>query len=45
MHLHNGGIHREPIGNGEHFVDLRSTPVTGCDNRINLLLNWQAGLN
>ena len=42
---YNGAIYWEPIGNGERFVVLRSTPVTGRDNRINVILNWQAGLN
>ena len=41
---YNGAIYWEPIGNGERFVVLRSTPVTGRDNRINVLLNWQSGL-
>jgi hypothetical protein len=42
---YNGAIYWEPIGNGERFVVLRSTQVTGRDNRINVILNWQAGLN
>jgi hypothetical protein len=42
---YNGGLFWEPIGNGERFVVLRSTPVTGRDNRINVLTNWQAVLN
>jgi hypothetical protein len=42
---YNGAIYWEPIGSGERFVVLRSTPVTGRDNCINVLLNWQAGLN
>jgi Tol biopolymer transport system component len=41
----NGAIYWEPIGNGQRFVVLRSAPVTGRDNRINVLLNWQAGSN
>lgn len=40
-----GGIYWEPIGNGERFVVLRSTPAAGRDNRINVRLNWQAALN
>jgi Tol biopolymer transport system component/tRNA A-37 threonylcarbamoyl transferase component Bud32 len=39
-----GAIYWEPIGNGERFVVLRSTPTAGRDNRINVILNWQAGL-
>ena len=42
---YNGAVYWQPIGNGERFVVLRSAPVTGRDNRINVLLNWQAGLN
>ena len=42
---YNGGLFREPIGYGERFVVLRSTPATGRDNRINVRTNWQAGLN
>jgi Tol biopolymer transport system component len=41
----NGAIYWEPIGNGERFVVLRSAPVTGHDNRINVLTNWQVALN
>jgi hypothetical protein len=40
-----GGVFWEPIGNGEPFVVLRSALASGRDNRINVLLNWQAGLN
>ena len=32
-------IYWEPIGNGQRFVVLRSVPVTGCDNRINVIIN------
>ncbi|MBN8730420.1 MAG: hypothetical protein J0L64_07770 [Acidobacteria bacterium] len=42
---YNGAIYSEPFGNGERFVVLRSTPSTGRDNRIDVLLNWRAGLN
>ena len=42
---YNGAIYWEPLGNGERFVVLRSTPTTGRDNRINVMLNWQAALN
>jgi Tol biopolymer transport system component len=42
---YNGAAYWEPIGNGERFVVLRSTQVTGRDNRINILVNWQAGLD
>jgi hypothetical protein len=41
----NAAIYWEPVGNGERFVVLRSTPATGRDNRINVMVNWQAGLN
>lgn len=41
----NGGLFWKPIANGERFVVLRSTPVAGRNNRINVTLNWQAGLN
>jgi Tol biopolymer transport system component len=38
-----GAIYWEPIGNGQRFVVLRSAPVTGRDNRINVVINWARG--
>jgi len=42
--LFNGGTYWEPIGNGQRFVVLRPVPVTGRDNRIGVIVNWQAAL-
>jgi Tol biopolymer transport system component len=38
-----GAIYWEPIGNGQRFVVLRSAPVAGRDNRINVVINWARG--
>jgi hypothetical protein len=40
-----GALYWQPIGNGERFVVLRSAPVTGHDNRINVVINWQRGVS
>jgi len=40
-----GAVYWEPIGNGERFVVLRSAPVTGRDNRINVVINWARGVS
>jgi Tol biopolymer transport system component len=39
-----GDIFWQPIGNGQRFVVLRSSPVAPRDNRITVLGNWQARL-
>ena len=39
-----GATFWQPIGNGERFVVLRSAPVAPRDNRIRVLINWQARL-
>jgi Tol biopolymer transport system component len=39
-----GFIFWQPIGNGERFVVLRSAPVAPRDNRVSVLINWQARL-
>jgi Tol biopolymer transport system component len=40
-----GANYWEPIGNGQRFIVLRSAPVEGRDNRINVMINWERGLN
>ena len=40
---YSGAIYWEPIDNGQRFVVLRSAPVTGRDNRIHVVLNWERG--
>jgi Tol biopolymer transport system component len=40
----NGAIYWEPIGNGQQFVVLRTAPVSGRDNRINVIINWDRGV-
>jgi hypothetical protein len=39
-----GSTFWEPIGNGERFVVLRYPPVAPRDNRVSVLINWQARL-
>jgi Tol biopolymer transport system component/predicted Ser/Thr protein kinase len=39
-----GALFWQPIGNGERFVVLRSSPVAPRDNRVSVLTNWQARL-
>jgi hypothetical protein len=38
-----GPVSWEPIGNGQRFIVLRSAPVRGRDNRINMIINWDRG--
>lgn len=42
---YNVAVYWQPIGNGERFVALRSTALADHDNRINVLVDWPAGLN
>jgi hypothetical protein len=39
-----GAVYWEPIDDGQRFVVLRSAPVSGRDNRINVIINWERGL-
>lgn len=40
----NGALFWQPIGNGERFLVLRSTPVSNRDNTIQVMINWQKTL-